>query len=90
MTMAHGHHDANVAADCATLGSDCGEIDNVGIDSRGSTLKSKDKTEIFALVPPPLRDSSLFPTAATAMLAAPPETELAPRPIHLLNCVFLD
>lgn len=90
MTMAHGHHDTDVAADCATLGVECGEIDDFGLDSRGSTLKSKDKLEFVALLPPPLRDSSLLPTAATAMLAAPPESGLAARPLHLLNCVFLD
>ena len=90
MSMAHGHHDMDVEADCATFGSDCGDVDDFGIDSRGAQAKLKDKAEVpavsCALPPDPISGPAGFSTTA----ADPPETAAAPPPTYLLNCVFLD
>ena len=90
MAMAHGHHQSNVEPDCATFGSDCGEIDDFGIDSRGSQAKLKDKAEAPALPLASPPDPIPEPAGLYATAADPPEPESAPPPIYLLNCVFLD
>jgi hypothetical protein len=90
MAMAHGHHDIDVEADCATFGSDCGEIDDFGIDSRSAPSKLKDKTEVLA-VPVALPQHPIPGPAGFSYTAAdPPEPAAAPPPTYLLNCVFLD
>jgi hypothetical protein len=90
MPMAHGHHDMDMDPDCATFGTDCGEIDDFGIDSRGAQAKIKDKAEFLAvpaaLPPDPVPGPLGFSTAAVD----PPEPAAAPPPKYLLNCVFLD
>ncbi len=90
MAMAHGHHDMDMEPDCATFGTDCGELDDFGVDSRNSQAKLKDKAETLVvslvLSPDPMPDPVGFSTTA----ADPPEPAAAPPPTYLLNCVFLD
>lgn len=90
MAMAHGHHGQDVDSDCASLGADCGEIDEFGVDSRGSQSKLKDKAEIDASPPLPSGELSIRPSAVPVPATGPPDPAVEPPPLHLLNCVFLD
>jgi hypothetical protein len=90
IAMAHGHHGSGADADCATSGSDCGAIDEFGIDSRSSQSKLKDNAE--DVVPVSVLPGGRLLVPATIPMAAtgPPDIAVAPLPLHLLNCVFLD
>lgn len=90
LAMAHGHHGQEDDSDCASLGTDCGDIDDFGVDSRGAQSKVKDKAQIAVPAPLPSGELPIVPVAIPIPATGLPDPAVAPPPLHLLNCVFLD
>jgi hypothetical protein len=85
----HGHGDASAAPPCASLDSDCGQLDEFNIDGRSGQLEVLDGGEqpvLVAFENPQLACNShtIVPRAT-----GPPFHAAASPPLHLLNCVFL-
>lgn len=86
----HGHHDDSADPGCETAQSDCGEIDDFSLDGRNHLGKLKDKAELVVITANPVPITAFDPIGFSTTAADPPGLLASPRPLHLLNCVFLD
>lgn len=94
MAAHHGHHgeqeDSKATNPCASMQSDCCELDEVNLNARASQLKAKDAVEQPAAISvgAPWLEAPEF--EIPVYTTGPPVPVAASPPIHLLNCVFLD
>jgi hypothetical protein len=90
MAAHHGHHQDDAASACGALMSDCDDLGTYANEGRFGQLKLKDKTDPVAMAPPAPPASPVTTAQFVSTTAAPPDPVGSSRPLHLLNCVFLD
>ncbi|MDH3266708.1 MAG: hypothetical protein OEM25_07065, partial [Gammaproteobacteria bacterium] len=89
----HGgmHGDMDEQMPCADGLADCSIVDDVNHDGRGGALKLKDAPGDTPVAVAPAEIALAFPPAAKALLRPrlAPLQMGAPRPLHVLYCVYL-
>ena len=84
----HGHHDSGASHDCVTATSDCCDIVDASVDTRGGNFKNTgDDLAVSATSLPWLED---YPLTAWTVVSHPPDPVSYSPPLHKLYCVYLD
>ncbi len=90
MAMHHDHDVIEDKADCASLPAQCGEPGDISFDGRTGQLKVKDIVELPVAIAA-TTDVFVSDVAASTICATdPPNLQGNPRPLYILNCVYLD
>lgn len=89
MAAHHGHGDAQADEPCASMQSQCGELDDASLDGRSGQLKLKDAVEL----PLAIAHDSIAPAVIVAercnYSTGPPRHAGLSPPLNVLFCVYL-
>jgi len=86
----HGQHKASTEPPCASMQSQCCDLDEVNVDARSGKLKVKDAfDDTLAPVAMPL---AVLPVVDHAIVddVHPPDPGGSSTPLYILYCVYLD
>ncbi|MDX1499062.1 MAG: hypothetical protein R3176_04140 [Woeseiaceae bacterium] len=87
---AHGHGHAPAAPDCDSAAASCCNLEASAAGSRTATPKADDGGEPQVLPAPAPFDSARRQPGPPARYDKPPLPPDRQRPLHVLNCVYLD
>ena len=86
-------HDDHIAAraelPCATTVSQCGDVDEAGVDTRSGKLKVKDSVDVEFFALPAIAELPTWHSGQVATAAVPPDIHGGSPPLHVLYCVYL-
>lgn len=89
MAAHHNHGEAKAEAPCASMQSQCGELDDASLDGRTGQLKVKDAFELpLAIVHDPAAPAIAAAKRCHQSTGPPPHAGSSP-PRHVLFCVYL-
>jgi hypothetical protein len=90
MAAHHWQHKAGTEPTCASMQSQCYDLDEVSVDARSGKLKVEDVfDDTFAPVVTPLAVSAVADQAIVDD-AYPPDPGGSSTPLYILYCVYLD
>ena len=90
MAVHHGHGDDHAKPSCATMQSQCGELEEASIDTRGSKLELKPTFEMVFISTPPIAPLSAGMQGRITCSSDPPDISGSSPPLNVLFCVYLD
>jgi len=89
MASHHGHGGSKAEAPCASMQSQCGELDDVSLDGRTGQLKVKDVIELPVAVTYDLPAPAVAVARQIRYSTGPPHNGGVSPPLNVLFCVYL-
>lgn len=90
MAAHHGHGANNATPACATMQSECGDLDKVSIDARSGKLDVKPTPELVIISAPVITQLPSLTPGHINDVSDPPDISGSSPPLHVLYCVYLD